>query len=149
MSKVEHTITINAPIGAVWDKVMDPQNYGEWVTIHRAVKNMSGNLERKGATMDQVMHMRGLSFTVHWMLTDVDPPHRAEWNGRGPAGSTARITYALSAQGDDATRFEYTNEFNTPGGRLGSIATRVIVGDASDREAKISLEKLKRLLEKG
>jgi carbon monoxide dehydrogenase subunit G len=149
MSKVEHTITINAPIQAVWDKVMDPQNYGEWVTIHRAVKNMSGNLERKGATMDQVMHMRGLSFTVHWMLTDVDPPHRAEWNGRGPAASTARITYALSEQGDGSTRFEYTNEFNTPGGRLGNIATRVIVGDASDREAKISLEKLKRLLEKG
>jgi carbon monoxide dehydrogenase subunit G len=149
MSKVEHTITINAPIQAVWDKVMDPQNYGEWVTIHRSVKNMSGNLERKGATMDQVMHMRGLSFTVHWMLTDVDPPHRAEWNGRGPAASTARITYALSEQGDGSTRFEYTNEFNTPGGRLGNIATRVIVGDASDREAKISLEKLKRLLEKG
>jgi carbon monoxide dehydrogenase subunit G len=148
MSKVEHTITINAPIQTVWEKVMDPQNYGEWVTIHRSVKNMSGNLERKGATMDQVMHMRGVSFTVHWMLTDVDPPHRAKWDGRGPAGSTARITYALSEQADGSTRFEYTNEFNTPGGRLGNIATRVIVGDASDREARNSLEKLKRLLEK-
>jgi carbon monoxide dehydrogenase subunit G len=147
MSKVQHTITINAPIQRVWDKVMDPQNFGEWVTIHRSVKNMSGNVQRKGATMDQTMHMRGLSFTVHWMLENVDPPHSAEWNGRGPAGSTARITYVLSEEGEEATRFEYTNEFNTPGGRLGNMATRVIVGDASDREARNSLEKLKRLLE--
>jgi carbon monoxide dehydrogenase subunit G len=147
MSQVQHTITINAPINKVWDKVMDPKSFGEWVTIHRSVKNLSGNLERRGATMDQIMHMRGLSFTVHWTLVDVDVPHQAEWTGRGPAGSTARITYALSEAADGGTNFAYTNEFNTPGGRLGNIATRVIVGDASDREAKNSLIKLKRLLE--
>jgi carbon monoxide dehydrogenase subunit G len=147
MSQVQHTITINAPVNKVWEKVMDPESFGEWVTIHRSVKNLSGNLERKGATMDQTMHMRGLSFTVHWTLVNVDIPHSAEWTGRGPAGSTARITYALSEAGDGATKFDYTNEFNTPGGRLGNIATRVIVGDASDREAKNSLIKLKRLLE--
>jgi carbon monoxide dehydrogenase subunit G len=146
MSTVRHTITIDAPLQKVWDTIMDPHKFGEWVTIHRSVRNVSRDLERKGATMDQTMHMRGLSFTVHWTLSEIDPPHSAAWNGRGPAGSTARITYALSPQGEDATKFEYTNEFNTPGGRLGNMATKMIVGDASDREARNSLEKLKRLL---
>ncbi|HTX47032.1 MAG TPA: SRPBCC family protein [Solirubrobacteraceae bacterium] len=147
MSTVKHTITINAPIQKVWDTVMDPNRFSDWVTIHRSVKNLSADLQRNGATMDQTMHMRGISFTVHWRLTDVDAPHRAEWNGRGPAGSTAQITYALSELSDDATKFEYMNDFNTPGGRLGNIATKMIVGDASDREARKSLEKLKSLLE--
>jgi uncharacterized protein YndB with AHSA1/START domain len=147
MSEVKHAITINAPIQKVWDTVMDPNKLSDWVTIHRAVKNTSPDLQRKGATMDQSMHMRGLSFTVHWRLTDVEAPHRAEWNGRGPAGSTAQITYELSDAGDGTTKFEYSNEFNTPGGRLGNMATKMIVGDASDREARNSLEKLKSLLE--
>ena len=45
-------------------------------------------------------------------------------------------------------RFEYTNEFTVPGGRLGSVASRVIVGAASEREASNSLSRLKALLER-
>ena len=44
--------------------------------------------------------------------------------------------------------FEYTNEFTPPGGMLGNVASRVIVGAASEREAQNSLRALKRLLER-
>jgi hypothetical protein len=72
----------------------------------------------------------------------------AEWLGKGPAHSEARIRYALSSNGDDSTSFEYTNEFTPPGGRLGSVASRVVVGAASEREAHSSLNRLKALLER-
>jgi hypothetical protein len=39
------------------------------------------------------------------------------------------------------------NEFTPPGGRLGTVASRVIVGAASEREANSSLARLKALLE--
>jgi carbon monoxide dehydrogenase subunit G len=148
MSSVHLKIRIEAPIDRVWETIMDPKRFGEWVTIHRSVRNMSGDPQSEGATMDQVMHMRGINFKVRWTLEHVNPPKRAEWDGRGPAHSTARITYALTPDGDDATLFEYTNEFKTPGGRLGSVASGVIVGDASEREAHSSLERLKKLLER-
>jgi hypothetical protein len=45
--------------------------------------------------------------------------------------------------------FEYINEFEVPGGRLGNVASRVIVGAASEREAKSSLARLKALVERG
>jgi hypothetical protein len=93
--------------------------------------------------------MRGVSFHVHWTLTDVSSPHHAEWEGQGPAHSVARIRYELSGDGDGPTRFAYTNEFMPPGGRLGSVASRVIVGAASEREANNSLARLKALLERG
>lgn len=149
MSTVHKKIRIDAPIDRVWDTIMDPNRFGDWVTIHRGVTNVSSNPRAKGATMDQSMHMRGLKFRVHWTLTDIDAPHFAEWRGRGPAHSEARIQYKLAADGDGATEFEYTNEFHVPGGRLGGVATQMIVGSASEREAQNSLQRLKELLERG
>jgi uncharacterized membrane protein len=148
MSLVHHTIKIEAPVERVWETIMDPHRLGEWVTIHRAVRDAPSEPTRKGATMEQAMHMRGLNFHVHWTLVDVNAPTHAEWSGRGPAHSRARIRYELKSDGDDATEFEYFNEFTTPGGRLGNVATRMIMGEASDREARNSLARLKNLLER-
>ncbi len=147
MSSVHTQIDIRAPIERVWETVMDPHRLKDWVTIHRSVKDVSDEPLRKGSTFDQVLHMRGVSFHVHWTLVDVSSPHAAEWEGRGPAHSRARIRYELTDHGDGATQFEYTNEFTVPGGRLGSVASRVIVGAASEREATNSLSRLKALLE--
>jgi uncharacterized membrane protein len=148
MSTVHVKTEIHAPIDRVWEVVMDPSRLKDWVTIHRSVKNVSANPMRQGSTMDQVLHMRGVSFRVHWTLADVSTPNRAQWEGQGPAYSRARIRYDLTSQGDDATVFEYTNEFTTPGGRLGNVASRVIVGATSEREAQSSLKRLKELLER-
>jgi|SRR5579884_3284791 len=149
MSTVHVNIEIDAPIERVWETVMDPDRLKDWVTIHRAVRDVSDGDLQTGSTMEQVLHIRGVSFHVHWTLVDVHPPNRAEWNGRGPAHSRARITYALSSIEGGRTSFEYTNEFTPPGGRLGTLASRVIVGAASEREANNSLNRLKALLERG
>jgi len=148
MSIVHTKIQIDAPVERVWETVMDPYRLKDWVTIHRSVTDVSENPLRKGSTMEQVLHMRGVSFRVHWTVVDVSAPHVAEWEGRGPAHSRARIRYELRGDDDGHTVFEYTNEFTVPGGRLGSVASRVIVGAASDREANGSLERLKALLER-
>ncbi len=151
MSTVHVKIEIKASPQKVWDTVMDPYKLEEWVTIHRSIRGVSDRPMRKGSTMEQVLHMRGVSFHVNWTLVNVDQPNHAEWEGRGPAHSRARIVYILSSDGDGdgPTRFEYINEFTPPGGRLGNVASRVIVGAASEREARSSLNRLKALLEKG
>jgi uncharacterized membrane protein len=79
---------------------------------------------------------------------EVDSPRRAEWEGGGPARSTAIIRYELSAPDEGRTTFQYTNEFHPPGGRLGSVASHMIVGATSEREANNSLSRLKALLER-
>ena len=118
------------------------------MTIHKGVSNVSETPLRKGATMDQAMQVRGLTFKVHWNLVSVEAPHTAQWEGGGPAHSTALIRYELSSDSRRQTTFRYTNEFRPPGGRLGSVAGRMIVGATSEREAKNSLSRLKKLLEK-
>ena len=146
MSTVHASIEIAAPVEEVWRTIMDPERLGDWVTIHKSVSKVK-NVGEPGSTMDQCLHMRGVSFNVHWELAEVQAPTLAAWEGRGPARSKARIRYALSRNGDGRTRFEYTNEFNPPGGMLGNVAGRVVVGAASEREANRSLQALKRLLE--
>ncbi|MFZ0090721.1 MAG: SRPBCC family protein [Solirubrobacteraceae bacterium] len=148
MSTVSAKIDIDAPIERVWETVMDPHRLGDWVTIHKSVSDVSDLPLRRGSTMQQAMHVRGLTFHVHWTLTAVDNPRRAEWEGEGPARSTAVIRYELSSADQGPTTFEYTNEFHPPGGRLGSVAGRMIVGATSQREANHSLSRLKALLER-
>lgn len=150
MSRVHATIAIDAPIERVWETVMDPDRLGDWVTIHRSVESVSANPLRTGSTMQQTLRMHGVSFHVKWKLADVSPPQRADWEGRGPAGSRAVICYRLSGGEDgNPTEFSYANEFTAPGGHLGAMASRVIVGAASEREANLSLKRLKELLERG
>ena len=149
MSIVHTKIDIHAPLERVWETVMDPNRLKDWVTIHRAVRDVSDVPLRKGSTMEQVLHMRGVSFHVHWIVVALRAPNVAEWEGRGPAHSRARIQYELTARDDGQTLFEYTNEFTVPGGRLGSAASKVVVGGTSEREASNSLVRLKALLERG
>ncbi len=148
MSTVHAKIDIHAPVERVWETVMDPHRLKDWVTIHRAIRDVSDQPLTRGSTMEQVLHLRGVSFHVRWTLVDVSAPNHAEWEGHGPAHSRARIRYELSRDGADQTVFDYTNEFTPPGGRLGSAASRVIVGAASEREANNSLARLKALVER-
>jgi len=148
MSTVHAQIEIDAPLQRVWETVMDPHHLKDWVTIHKSVKNVSDEPLRRGSTMDQALHIRGVSFHVHWTVTDISSPNVAEWEGQGPAHSLARIRYELSGDGEGPTKFAYTNEFMPPGGRLGNVASRFIVGATSEREANNSLARLKALLER-
>ncbi len=148
MSRVTTDIEINAPIERVWETVMNPERLKDWVTIHREVSRVSDRPLVEGSTMEQVLHMRGFSFHVAWKLVDVTAPHTAHWEGRGPAHSRALIHYELADNDNGGTHFHYTNEFQPPGGRLGNVASRFIVGAASEREASKSLSRLKTLLER-
>jgi uncharacterized protein YndB with AHSA1/START domain len=148
MSTVKTDIEIAAPIEKVWDTLMDPYRLADWVTIHKSVGQVSDPPLREGSTMRQAMHVRGFTFHVNWTVVELDKPRRAEWKGSGPAHSRARIRYELTSLDDGRTRFQYTNEFSPPGGRLGNVASRVIVGATSEREADRSLTKLKALLER-
>jgi len=146
MTVVSTAIEIAAPPERVWEVVMDPRQLADWVTIHRSLRDAPARLQR-GSTFEQVLSLRGAHLHVEWTVVDVEPPRRAVWEGRGPVHSRASIVYELAAV-DGGTRFDYTNEFKTPGGPLGAVAGRVLVGGLSEREAERSLQRLKALLEK-
>jgi uncharacterized protein YndB with AHSA1/START domain len=146
MTQVHCAIEIAAPPARVWEVVMDPRRLADWVTIHRRLGDVPPRLER-ASQFEQTLNIRGAHLHVVWTVVDIDPPYRAVWEGQGPAHSRASIVYELRADGEDRTIFDYTNEFKPPGGALGAVAGRVLVGGLSQREAQRSLQRLKQLVE--
>jgi hypothetical protein len=116
------------------------------VTISRAVSDAEGDFTRQGFTMRQQLCLRGVPFWVTWDLVEADAPHFARFEGKGPMRSKAFIENHL-AERDGGTHYRYRNEFKAPFGPLGSTAQRVLAGGVPAREAKASLENLKRLAE--
>lgn len=146
MSEVETRVEIAAAPETVWKTVMDPHRFADWVSIHRELHSADAGPPREGMKVEQTLCIRGARFKVKWTLAECDGGTRAVWEGKGPMGSNARTTYELSGQ-DGRTRFHYVNEFKAPGGPLGAMASKVLVGGVPQREADRSLAKLKALLE--
>ena len=147
MSVVVANVHIDAPPQRVFDYCMDPESTREWVTIVRDVHDVDAGPMRVGFRMGQTLWLRGVKFKVRWELKELDAPWFARWEGKGPAASTAIIEDRLSEAEGGGTVFDYRNEFKTPFGPLGRVASGVLVGGISEREARASLAQLKRLVE--
>jgi carbon monoxide dehydrogenase subunit G len=149
VTAVTASIDIAAPPERVWDVIMDPGHFRDWVTIHRKLGHVDDGDLRAGFRVDQTLCLHRAHFRVKWTLAELDAPRHAVWEGRGPAGSHARIVDTLTAlDGGEATHFEYRNEYSQPGGFLGRVAGRVLVAGTAEREATASLERLKAFLER-
>jgi carbon monoxide dehydrogenase subunit G len=149
VTAVTASIDIDVPPARVWDVIMDPAHFSDWVTIHRKLGAVDRGEPRKGFKVEQTLCLHRANFRVHWALAECDAPHHAVWEGKGPAGSRARIVDRLEAlDGGQRTRFDYLNEYSNPGGFLGRMAGRVLVAGAAEREAIRSLQRLKALLER-
>ncbi len=147
MSKLEREIHIEATPEAVYDKLMDPGCLGEWVTIQDELEEAPEGDLKKGDELVQRMKVAGRKFKLRWKVLQADRPVKAVWSGKGPFGTKARATYELSAN-EGGTNFTYTNEYDLPGGAAGKLAGRAVMG-ASGKEADRTLERLKKLIEKG
>jgi carbon monoxide dehydrogenase subunit G len=149
VTAVTASIDIAVPPQRVWDVVMDPHHFDEWVTIHRRLGHVDDGRLRPGFQVEQTLSLHHANFKVRWSLKELDPPYCAVWEGRGPAGSHARIVDKLTALDDgEQTRFDYLNEYSQPGGFLGRMAGRVFVAGSAEREANRSLARLKAFLER-
>jgi uncharacterized protein YndB with AHSA1/START domain len=148
MSTVCASIEISANTISVWETVMDPEQLGDWVTIHRKLRHHDDGAPRVGYHMDQQIHLRGVSVDVHWTLVQCESGKRAVWEGHGPARSRARTEYVLHPLSSGRTRFDYRNEFHAPLGPFGALASRALVGGMPEREATRTLERLRALLER-
>ncbi|MGI8460671.1 MAG: SRPBCC family protein [Solirubrobacterales bacterium] len=143
---VSAEIEIVAPPAEVYEAMMDPGRLEDWVTIHRSVGEAPDPPLGKDDAFEQKLALAGKSFKVAWTVTRADPPVAADWEGRGPAGSKARVAYRIEPSGE-GSKVRYETEFDFPAGFLGSVAGRLLVKSPARKEAEKSLARLKELLE--
>ena len=147
MSEVRHEIEIDATPEEVFDVALDPERLGDWVTIHRELLSFDPAPAEQGHEMQQRMKLRGAEFKVSWELVACERPRHAQWQGKGPARSTAETEYTLEELPGGRTKFSYRNDFKAPLGPLGAVAGKALVGGVPEKEAIASLEALKTLVE--
>jgi uncharacterized membrane protein len=145
--KVEREVRIDAPAQRVYDVVMDPGRLKDWVTIHHHLEDAPQGALKKGSKLTQCLKLAGRKFNVRWTVVENDPCRRVVWEGRGPVGSHARVSYEFGdSSGADCTDFHYMNEYDLPGGPLGRIAGRG-VARVTQKELDATLQKLKAITE--
>lgn len=144
--KVERSIDIAATPREIYRVVMDAQRLGDWVSIHRELKEAPDGELAAGSKLTQSLKVAGQTFTVHWIVVKDDCPHRVVWEGKGPVRTKAKVVYDLTENGDSTT-FRYANEYELPGGPAGKLAGRAVAGSAR-RETERSLKRLKSLVER-
>lgn len=143
--KVERNIEIAVEPAVLYEILMDPDCLERWVTIHDGWKELPAGDLREGSELVQKLKIAGQGFKVTWHVVQADCPKRVVWEGDGPMGTKARVTYELAPNGK-GTKFKYVNEYELPGGPFGKAAGGAIKG-ASGREADKSLERLKEFVE--
>jgi carbon monoxide dehydrogenase subunit G len=143
--KIERSIVIAATPEAVYDLVMDPSRLGDWVTVHEELLHAPNGVLDKGDELSQKLKVAGQAFKVNWKVATAHRPHDIEWEGRGPLGTKARVSYDLEPRGD-GTCFNYVNEYALPGGPLGKLGGKAFESTAG-KEADRTLVRLKGLLE--
>jgi len=143
--KVERSIEIAAPPEAVYEVVMDPKRLGDWVSVHEELVHAPDRVLEKGDELAQKLKVAGQAFKVSWTVAKAERPRDVEWEGRGPMGTKARVSYDLEPR-DGGTDFNYVNEYELPGGPLGKIGAKAFERTAG-KEADRTLDRLKGLLE--
>ena len=143
--RVEREVLLPAPPERVWDTVMDAHRLGEWVAIHAWVRDAPGGPLEAGARFRQGLSLAGLPFEVRWTVVRAERPTRASWEGAGPAGSRAGVSYGLAPEGAAHTRVTYGLELALPGGPLALVAGPVVAVEAG-RQADETLRRLGALL---
>ncbi|MGH2987217.1 MAG: SRPBCC family protein, partial [Solirubrobacterales bacterium] len=118
---VSATIFLAVAPERVWETVMDPTRLRRWVTTHDSVAGATPGPAREGDSFTQKLRLAGKSFEVDWKVVEADQPHLARWEGEGPVGSRALVSYRLETE-DGGTRFDYRSELALPGGALGKVA---------------------------
>ena len=144
--KVERSIEIAAPPEAVYEVVMDPARLGDWVTVHKELVHAPNGVLEEGDELVQKLKVAGQSFKVSWTVAKAHRPRDVEWEGRGPLGTKARVSYDLEPRGD-GTCFNYINEYALPGGPVGKLGAKAVQRTAG-KEADRTLDRLKGLLER-
>ena len=100
--------------------------------------------------IDVIIHFAGVLFKAHpeQFLSTTNTAYFRNLVDAANEHGVRKLILISFPHVEGPTTFDYTNEFSAPGGMLGRVASRVMVGPASEREANHSLARLKTVIER-
>lgn len=146
MGRIHHEYHIDAPPEVAWAVGRDPDRMPEWNTTTVSVKDVSGPLDRQGATYTTVSKIAGRPLEVQWRVEQVDPGRMAEVTASAPRGGTAHVIVRYEPDGS-GTKVSTDLDYELPMGFLGDVADKLFAERAMTRDVHHSGENFKALVE--
>jgi uncharacterized protein YndB with AHSA1/START domain len=134
MGSVNATVTLRASQEQVWEVIVTPATYENWLTIHTKWKGEIPETFTAGAQAAEVVTMLGMPNTITWTVDEVDAPAKLRISGTGMAGVKTAFTLAVAADGNGGSAVTIDAEFE---GQMIAGA----LGKAVEKDAKDNLEK--------
>ena len=131
MGRIHHEYHIDAPPEVAWAVGRDPDRMPEWNTTTVSVKDVSGPLDRQGATYTTVSKIVGRPLEVQWQVEQVDPGRMAEVTASSPRGGSARVIVRYEPDGS-GTKLSTDLDYELPMGFLGDVADKLFGGASDD-----------------
>ena len=146
MGRIHHEYHIDAPPEVAWAVGLDANRMPEWNTTTVSVKDVSGPLDRQGATYTTVSKIVGRPLEVQWQVEQVDPGRMAEVTASSPRGGSARVVVRYDPDGA-GTKVSTDIDYELPMGFLGDVADKLFGERAMTRDVHHSGENFKALVE--
>ena len=146
MGRIHHEYHIDAPPELAWAVGRDPTRMPEWNTTTVSVKDVSGPLDREGATYTTVSKIAGRPLEVQWQVERVEPGRLAEVTASAPKGGSAHLVVRYEPDGS-GTKLITDLDYELPMGFLGNVADKLFAERAMIRDVHHSGENFKALVE--
>lgn len=145
MGAVKDTYRVDAPPERVFAFGLMAERFPEWNTSLIEVKDISGPLDRVGATYTALMRVGGRPLETRWEVVRCERPLDFELKGTTPGGWAKQIT-RLEPVGSGTEVF-LELQYELPGGFLGQFADKLFVERAIERDVKHSSDSYKAIVE--
>lgn len=145
MGDVKYTYRIDAPPERVFDFGLITERFPEWNASLNEVKDISGPLDRVGATYTALMRVGGRPLETRWEVVRFERPSYFELKGTTPGGSARQISRLEPIGAGTEVFFEL--HYELPGGFLGQFADKLFVERAIERDVKHSADNYKAIVE--
>lgn len=90
-----NTIRIDLPIQEVYEELLRPENFGEWVVGAKKVRGTSGNWPSEGAALHHTVGVGPLTLKDTTTIEEMDPPRRLVLDARAWPVGNARVELTL------------------------------------------------------
>jgi len=143
MAVVEKNIEINAPVEKIFNYLQDAETNVEWMPGMVEVKDINIKEGNIGSQFRWTYKMSGLRFEGESEVTENIPNKKIVTQSHGGIQSTWTFSFDAQAKG---SALALKVEYKIPIPVLGKFAEKLVLKQ-NDREATLSLENIKALME--
>jgi uncharacterized protein YndB with AHSA1/START domain len=146
MGHIRQSSHIDASREKAFALAIDAKRVPEWNASVVETSDVTGPLDRVGASYTTVLKLGGRRLEGQWEVSRVEQPGLLEITGTAPGGGRATAINRFESAGT-GTDFSLELDYELPGGFVGGLADKLFVERAIERDAKHSLENFKAICE--